>query len=107
MKWRSFLLALAPALTLAGPAAAETYTVTMRGMTYAPATLTVRVGDTIRFVNDDAVNHDVFVPTVGHALHLGTQEPAAEKLLVLMKAGTFRVECAIHAHMLLTVEVLP
>jgi plastocyanin len=87
--------------------AAETYTVTMARMTYAPANLTTRAGDTIRFVNDDAANHVVFVPTAGHAIDLGAQKPGEEREITLMKAGTFDVECANHDHMLLTVEVLP
>jgi cytochrome c peroxidase len=107
MNWRTLPIALVPVMMLAGPAAAETFTVTMAGMTYAPAMVTARVGDTLRFVNDDTVNHDIFVPTVGHAVHLGTQQPAVERLLVLGKAGTFLVECGLHPHMSLVVEVLP
>jgi plastocyanin len=70
-----------------------------------PASLTARVGDTVRFVNDDVSDH--VVPTAGHAVDLGTQEPGTEKTLPLMKAGSFEVECVIHDHMLLTVEVEP
>src|SRR5687768_421257 len=55
--------------------AAEMHTITMAGMTYTPATITVRVGDNIRFINDDTVDHVVFVPTVGHAIDLGGQKP--------------------------------
>ncbi len=95
------------AVVVANPAAAETFTVTMGGMTYAPAALAARVGDTINFVNDDNMNHVVFVPTVGHAVDLGTQEPGTERTLTLTQAGTFRVECAVHQQMLLVVEVLP
>lgn len=90
-----------------GLAAAETHTVTMAGMAYSPASLTAQVGDTIRFVNDDAADHVVFVPTAGHAVDLGAQEPGTEKTLALMKPGTFEVECVNHDHMLLTVEVEP
>lgn len=90
-----------------GLIAAETHTVTMAGMTYAPANLTARIGDTIRFVNDDTANHVVFVPTVGHAIDLGSQKPGEERAIALMKAGMFDVECANHDHMLLSVKVLP
>lgn len=105
---RLVLLAVAmSAMAPGSPIAAEIHTVTMAGMAYAPANLTTRVGDTIRFVNDDAADHVVFVPTVGHAIDLGAQEPGTEKTLTLMKAGTFEVECVNHDHMLLTVEVEP
>jgi plastocyanin len=103
-------IALAAVLTaaIAAPAlAAETHVVTMAGSVYHPPTLTVRVGDTIQFVNDDGTDHIVFVATVGHAIDLGTQKPEEERELTLLKAGTFEVECANHEHMILKVEVTP
>jgi plastocyanin len=87
--------------------AAETHTITMAGMAYAPAIITARVGDGIRFINDDTADHVVFVPTVGHAIDLGGQKPGEARDMKLMKAGRFEVECANHDHMLLTIEVLP
>lgn len=87
--------------------AAETYTVTMAGAAYAPMVVTAGVGDTIRFVNDDTTDHDVFVPTVGFALDLGGQSPGEVRELTLTQAGRFEVECVFHDHMLLTVEVEP
>jgi plastocyanin len=97
------MCALAPGTSTA----AEVHKVMMAGMAYAPASLTAQVGDAIRFVNDDVGNHVVFVPTAGHAVDLGAQEPGTEKTLPLMKAGRFEVECVIHDHMLMTVEVEP
>ena len=87
--------------------AAETHTVTMIGTAYAPAAITAQVGDSIRFVNDDQVDHDVFVPTVGHAVDLGAQKPGTETVRALGKSGTFEVECVFHDHMKLVVEVQP
>lgn len=87
--------------------AAETHTIIMAGMAYTPDVITARVGDSIRFVNDDAADHVVFVPTVGHAIDLGGQKPGEAREMNLMKAGRFEVECANHDHMLLAVEVLP
>lgn len=102
---RGFLAAAAAALVMAVPASAAEHTVTMAGSDYQPARIDAAVGDTIRFVNDDQTAHNVFVPTAGHALDLGTQEPGQEATLTLRKTGTFEVECAIHPHMLLVVEV--
>jgi plastocyanin len=79
----------------------------MAGMTYTPGTITARIGDSIRFANDDTVDHVVFVPTVGHAIDLGGQKPGEARDMKLMKAGRFEVECANHDHMLLAIEVLP
>ena len=88
-----------------GDAFAADHVVTMKGAAYSPEMVTAAVGDTVRFVNDDDQNHDVFVPTAGFALDLGKQEPGQEKSYVLGKAGKFTVECVFHSHMMTTVEV--
>ncbi len=99
---------IAISLALAAPAAsAAEITVTMAGQTYAPAEITAAVGDTLLFVNDDEVAHNVFVPTAGHALDLGKQDPGAEASLTLRRAGRFEVECVLHEGMLTVVEVTP
>ena len=93
------------ALLIATPAHAEEVTVTMAGQDYAPARIAAAPGDTIRFVNDDDTDHNVFVPTAGHALDLGKQEPGQETTLTLRTAGAFEVECVFHPDMRLIVEV--
>lgn len=104
----SFALAATAAIAIATPAvAAETHVVTMAGSVYHPASLTARVGDTIQFVNDDGTDHDVFVPTAGHAIDLGSQGPDEQRELTVLKPGKFEVECVFHEHMILTVEVMP
>lgn len=94
-------------LAAAGQAAAAEHVVRMAGHAYEPAALQARVGDTIRFVNDDADWHNVFVPTAGFALDLGKQEQGVEAALTLTQPGVFEVECVQHLPMLLTVEVTP
>lgn len=92
-------------LSAALPARAAEHVVRMAGAGYTPDRIDARVGDTIRFVNDDGMNHDVFVPTAGHGIDLGRQEPGDERVMTLGKAGTFEAECVFHDHMLLTVAV--
>ena len=96
---------LAGAIPAAMPASAAEHVVHMSGANYEPSRIDGRVGDTIRFVNDDTVNHDVFVPTGGFGIDLGRQEPGDEQTMTLGKAGTFEAECVFHGHMLLTVSV--
>jgi plastocyanin len=90
-----------------GAQAAEEHLVAMRDAAYAPAEIEARAGDSIRFVNRDGVDHEVFVPTVGHAIDLGKQEPGKELVLPLRKPGRLEVECVFHPGMLLTVGVRP
>lgn len=41
----------------AGPAAAEDHIVTMRGLEFVPASISVKAGDTITWVNEDVMPH--------------------------------------------------
>jgi plastocyanin len=95
----------AAGLLAAVPAEAAEHVIRMAGQQYEPAEIKVAKGDSIRFVNDDDLAHEVFVPTVGFALDLGKQEPGEEKAITLAKDGSFEVECVFHSHMLLTVTV--
>ena len=90
-----------------GAQAAEEHLVAIGDATYTPARIEARVGDSIGFVNRDPVDHEVFVPTVGHAVDLGKQGSGKETGLVLARPGRFEVECVFHPEMLLTVEVVP
>ena len=87
-----------------GAEAAE-ITVQMAGADYAPAKVEARVGDRLIFVNDDALDHNVFVPTAGHGVDLGKQAPGKSTELPLGKQGAFDVECVIHPGMHLAVQV--
>lgn len=98
--------ALAGAVAALGaPAWAAEHVVTMAGMAYAPAEVEARVGDTLRFANDDGMEHNVFVPTAGFGIDLGKQEPGTERVMTLGKAGAFEVECVFHPDMLTRVVV--
>lgn len=87
--------------------AGQTIRVGMLGSSFAPATIQARVGDSLRFVNDDFEDHTVFVPTRGFGIDLGVLKPGGEAGFTVGRAGSFRVECVNHAKMLMTVEVRP
>jgi plastocyanin len=92
---------------LAAPAWAAERAVSMTGNAYEPARVPAAVRDTLRFVNRDAVDHNVFVPTVGHAVDLGKQGPGQETVLGLGKPGLLDIECVFHLDMVMAVEVRP
>ena len=98
-------LVFAAGLLATAPAEAAEHVIRMAGQQYEPAEIKAAKGDSIRFVNDDDLAHEVFVPTVGFGLDLGKQEPGEEKAIALAKDGSFEVECVFHPHMLLTVTV--
>jgi plastocyanin len=102
----SFIAAVAVGgITAAFPAAAVEHIVSLKGATFQPATVNAKIGDTVKFVNDDGVDHEMFVPTKGFGVDLGMQKPTSVTELHLTKPGSFEVECVVHPHMLLNINV--
>lgn len=89
----------------AAPPPPRTHEIRMLGSTYSPARVDARVGDSLRFVNDDTEVHAVFVHTRGFATDLGNQRPAEIREIKLAAPGRFAVECVPHADMNLVVTV--
>lgn len=87
------------------PPPPKVHEVRMLGSTYSPARIDARVGDTLRFVNDDEDTHAVFVPTRGFAADLGNQPPNQVRDYVLSAPGRIEVECVPHPRMKLVVMV--
>ncbi|CAM5400023.1 plastocyanin [Aquamicrobium terrae] len=77
------------------PAQAETITVTIDKLVFSPATVSARVGDTIEWVNKDALAHtatvkggwDVMLP------------PKKSGSVVLKQAGALDYYCRFHPNM--------
>ena len=74
----SIALLVGLAATVANGAFAEEYTVSIKGKSFSPKVLRIKPGDTIRFVNDDSVTHDVYSLTRGHLFTSGRREPGKE-----------------------------
>jgi plastocyanin len=96
---------LAAALLLPAPARAADARITQKNRAYAPSDVTVRVGDTLVFVNEDAVKHNVHSPTDGFAFDLDVQRPGESGRVQVRKRGAFDVLCHIHPKMKLRVRV--
>lgn len=104
---RARILGLVLVAVGGGEALAAEHVVTMAGGRYQPATLSAKVGDTVRFVNDDTADHAVFVPTIGKAFDLGRQKAGEQKVYKLGQPGRLEVECVNHGRMQMVVEVSP
>jgi len=98
------LLGVAVLLMPALGAAAE-HDVSQQGKEFNPAVITAKVGDTLRFHNDDEVGHTVYSETPGFEFTIGKQKPGSEDVITLDQVGEFEVRCAIHPRMKLTVVV--
>jgi len=84
-------------------------TVTMAGLAFSPTSLTVAVGTTVTFKNNDTVDHTVTngkdgKPDANAAFDKSL--PTGQSVdITFDKAGTFNVTCKIHASMNMTVTV--
>jgi plastocyanin len=77
-----------------------------RGMKFLPLVLTVTVGDTVDFLNNDGVEHNVFSPDQD-AFNLGTFQAGDKRTHLFDAPGVYRIRCSIHPEMLGWVFVAP
>jgi len=91
--------------TLTGYAAAK-YMVSQKGREFRPGDLTVKRGETITIVNDDAdLRHHAYVDSDNFKFDSGDQEPGSKTDITFPVTGAFDVLCAIHPKMKLVVHV--
>jgi len=83
---------------------AADHTISQKGREFSESKITVKVGDSITFVNDDDITHNVH-SAGGADFDLGAQKPGDKTSYTFDKAGTFKIRCAIHPKMKLKVTV--
>ena len=91
---------------VAGPSAPATHEMDQKNMKFRPLVLVVAVGDTVRFLNNDGMDHDVHSPD-GQAFDLGLFRPGESRSHLFGEVGPYRVLCYIHPEMLGHVFVAP
>lgn len=95
---RSSLLVLAATaalIALPGTAFAEDQWITTFDFSYRPSSVTVRVGDTVTFVNDDEIPHDA----VGDGWSTTLLTQGQSDAVSFSRAGTYRFTCSLHPQM--------
>ena len=91
-------LFIAGALGLQSTAAKpRTHTVAIRGMNYVPPSLTVNVGDTVVWKNEDTVPHTA--TDRGKSFDSGSIVSGASWSYVVNKKGTYSYYCTFHPNM--------
>jgi plastocyanin len=100
------LPATAVAMTISAVAfAAAENVVTQKGRLFSVASMTVKKGEPITFLNDDTVPHNIMSSTPGEEFNLGSQAPGTSVPVTFDHAGLVDVICAIHPRMKLKVNV--
>jgi len=101
-------LAWIGALALAvgcGAASAAEHVVAQKGKAFSTKKLSVKLGDSVKFVNEDPFSHNVFSLSDAKSFDLGSYGQGGSKSIVFDKAGQVEVECAVHPDMKLIIEV--
>jgi plastocyanin len=87
------------------PLLAADHEITQQDRHFSQTEITIKVGDTISFKNDDEVTHNVFSATPGMEFDLHRQAPGASSTIPFGKVGDSEVDCSIHPRMKLMVHV--
>jgi plastocyanin len=91
-------------------AQAEEFTVTQTDKTFKMSgakveKLTIKVGDSVKFLNEDPWFHNVFSLSDAKTFDLGSYPKGQFKTVTFDKPGQVEIECAIHPQMQLHLEV--
>lgn len=102
LRWRAALLVTIVGLgggSLSGCTGRkpETHTVTIEGMRFQPAALTVKAGDAVVWVNRDLFAHTA--TSSGPGFDSQSLSPGASWTFVAAGAGEFRYICTLHPTM--------
>jgi plastocyanin len=88
-----------PAAPTAAPSATKTATVDIKSFKYKPATVHVRAGGRVTFVNDDSAGHTATFTAGPSKLDTDRLERGDRAALTFPKAGKYAYVCAFHAFM--------
>jgi plastocyanin len=84
---------------------AAQHSIMQKGRMFSENEVALKKGDSLLFVNDDNITHNILSTTPGYEFNLGSQSPGASSPVTFNKVGEIMVLCAIHPRMKLTVTV--
>jgi plastocyanin len=109
MQLRRLLPLAAPLAALLVPPlvayAAETHRISQKSRAFSAKEISVAVGDTVQFGNDDEFIHQVYVESKSFNFDTAESSPGDTIDIKFTVAGTFEVHCHIHPKMGLAVTV--
>jgi len=96
----SIMLSVCSQFALAGE-----FVVGQKNKEFTEKSLSIKVGDTVKFENQDPFFHNVFSLSEIKTFDLGSFKKDKSKSVTFDKPGKVEVECAIHPNMHMTIEV--
>ncbi len=106
---RKLTLVVLITLAMVGMAAAalsNSNLVGQRGRMFSVEVIRVRRGESVTFVNDDTVPHNIMSSTQNNSFDMGSQSPGTAVPVSFDEIGTVHVVCAIHPRMRMSIEVV-
>ena len=80
-------------------------TIKQKGRIFSEAEVAIKKGDTLVFLNDDNIIHNVISTTPGTQFNLGSIPPGNSTPVTFTNTGNISVICAIHPSMKMSVKV--
>ena len=106
MSIKSIVSAAAVMIFISGGAVkAAEHVVTQKTKKFDTKKLSINKGDSVKFVNADSITHNVHSRSPGGKFDLGAQKPGTASSRTFDKAGKFKIRCAIHPKMKVTITV--
>jgi plastocyanin len=99
------LLTLVIAAGLSAGAFAATQVIHQQGRAFSAESVTIKKGESLTFLNDDSVPHNIMSASKGNEFNLGSQAPGTSTDVTFKEAGDVQVICAIHPRMKMMVKV--
>ncbi len=93
------------ALLLTAPTYAAEYTVGQKNKKFTQKELRIKVGDVVKFENQDPFFHNVYSLADQKTFDLGSYPKGESRAVTFDTKGTIPVECAIHPNMYMEVIV--
>jgi plastocyanin len=102
---RALIIAFTAGAATAAVAATAERSITQKGKVFSESEVAIRKGETVVFVNDDTVSHNIMSTTAGNQFNLGSQAPGMSTPVTFDKSGEIAIICAIHPRMKMSVKV--
>lgn len=77
-----------------------------KGKVFSEAEVTIKKGETLLFVNDDSIAHNVLSTSATHRFNLGLMQPGNATPVTFKNSGELSIICAIHPTMKMAVKVV-
>ena len=88
-----------------GASMAGEHTVGQKDKAFTQESLSVSVGDTVHFQNQDPFFHNVYSLSDASTFDLGSYPEGESKSVTFDTPGMIEVECAVHPSMTMTIDV--